>query len=86
MSAASTPEASASGGHSTELEVEGEEQKRWLTYFGLPALVAAIFVGLTFGTGQLWYLGIAMGAVVADIGVMIWLSLTSDTNRNSADQ
>lgn len=78
-------EGSAQGGHAATLVVEADEQKRWMTFFGLPALIAAIFVGLTFGTGHEWYLGFAVGAVIADIGVMIWLALSSDTNRNSAD-
>jgi hypothetical protein len=61
-------------------EIEAAEQKRWLTWFGLPALCAAIFVGLVFGTGQEWYLGLAVGAIVVDIAVLIWLAMSSDTN------
>jgi len=61
-------------------EIEAAEQKRWLTWFGLPALLAAIFVGFVFGTGQEWYLGLAVGAIVVDIGVLIWLAMSSDTN------
>ncbi len=38
-------------------ESEAAEQRRWMTWFGLPALLAAFFVGLVFGTGQEWYLG-----------------------------
>src|SRR5579864_6010499 len=60
--------------------LEAAEQRRWLIWFGLPALVAALFVGLVFGTGQEWYLGFAVAAIVADIGVLIWLTLSSDTN------
>ncbi len=62
--------------------VELREQKRWLTYFGSPALVAAIFVGVSFGTGQEWYLGLAVAAIITQfyIGIMVWLALSSDTN------
>ena len=60
--------------------VAAAEQKRWLTWFGLPALIAAILLGITFGTGQMWILGVAVGAIIVDIGVLIWLTLSSDTN------
>jgi hypothetical protein len=65
--------------HSTQ-ELEAAEQKRWMTWFGLPALVAAFFVALVFGTGDEWYLGLAVGSIVIDIGVLVWLALSSDTN------
>jgi hypothetical protein len=66
-------------------ELEAAEQKRWMTWFGLPALIAAIFVGAVFGTGQEWYLGLAISAIIADIGVLIWLALSSDTNGMLGD-
>jgi membrane protein implicated in regulation of membrane protease activity len=61
-------------------EVEAAEQKRWMTWFGLPALIAAFFVGLVFATGQELWLGFAAAAIVADIGVLVWLAMSSDTN------
>jgi len=61
-------------------EVEASEQKRWLIWFGLPALVAAVFVGLLFGTGQEAFIGLAAASIVTDIGILIWLTLSSDTN------
>ncbi len=61
-------------------EIEAAEQRRWMTWFGLPALIAAIFVGAVFGTGQEWYLGFAVSAIVADIAVLVWLAMSSDTN------
>jgi hypothetical protein len=64
----------------SELEREAAEQKRWMTWFGLPALVASLFVGLVFATGQEWYLGLAISAIVTDIGVLVWLAMSSDTN------
>jgi hypothetical protein len=66
-------------------EIEAAEQKRWMTWFGSPALVAAIFVGAVFGTGQEWYLGLAIAAIIVDIGVLIWLALSSDTNGALGD-
>jgi membrane protein implicated in regulation of membrane protease activity len=69
----------------THLEAEAAEQKRWMTWFGLPALFAAVFVSLVFATGQEWYLGLAIGAIVSDIGVLTWLALSSDTNAQIDD-
>jgi hypothetical protein len=68
-----------------ESELEAQEQKRWLIWFGMPALVAALFVGVTFGTGQEWWLGLAIGAIIVDICVLIWLALSSDTNAIGLD-
>jgi hypothetical protein len=66
-------------------DVEAAEQKRWMTWFGLPALIAAFFVGAVFATGQEWYLGLAIAAIVADIGVLVWLAMSSDTNSLIGD-
>ena len=60
--------------------LEAAEQKRWMVWFGLPALIAALFVGAVFATGQEWYMGFAVAAIVADIAVLIWLTLSTDTN------
>ena len=61
--------------------LEAAEQRRWTLWFGLPALVAALFVGLVFATGQEWFLGLGIASIVTDIGILVWLSLSSDTNR-----
>jgi hypothetical protein len=61
-------------------DIQAAEQKRWMIWFGLPALVAALFVGATFGTGQAWWLGLAIAAIVCDIFILVWLAMTSDTN------
>jgi hypothetical protein len=61
-------------------DIQAAEQKRWMIWFGLPALVAALFVGATFGTGQAWWLGLAITAIVCDIFILVWLAMTSDTN------
>lgn len=59
---------------------QAAEQKRWLTWFGLPALLAAILLATVFGTGAKWLMGPAVVSIIADIGVLIWLALSSDTN------
>jgi hypothetical protein len=61
-------------------EMHAAEQKRWMIWFGFPALVASVFVALTFGTGQAWILGLAITAIVCDIFILVWLAMTSDTN------
>ncbi len=66
-------------------EIEAAEQKRWLICFGLPALVAAVFVGITFATDQAWWLGLAITAIVFDIFVLVWLAMSSDTNGLAAE-
>jgi hypothetical protein len=71
---------------STIKEAEAAEQKRWLIWFGLPALVAAIFVAATFATGQEWYLGVAVAAVIMDIGLLIWLTLSTDMNASTGER
>jgi len=61
-------------------QIQSAEQKRWMIWFGLPALVASIFVGAALGTGQAWYIGLAIGAILVDIFVIVWLAMSSDTN------
>ena len=51
-----------------------------MIWFGLPALVSALFVGAVFGTGQEWFLGPAIAVIVLDIFVLVWLAMSSDTN------
>jgi|SRR5580700_9867428 hypothetical protein len=70
-----------SGTRASALELQAAEQKRWLLWFGIPILIAAVFVGFVFGTGEQWYLGLAVGSIVTDIGVLVWLAMSSDTNR-----
>ena len=82
---AAHPVAKSVSALSSPLEVEAAEQKRWLLWFGLPVLIAAVFVGVVFGTGQQWYLGVAGAAIVFDIGVLVWLAMSSDTNALIGD-
>ena len=66
--------------HTSIQQMHDTEQKRWMLWFGTPALVAALFVGITFATGDAWWLGLAVTAVLVDILVIVWLAMTSDTN------
>jgi len=61
-------------------EMHAAEQKRWMIWFGIPALIAAMFVGATFGTGQTFWLGLAIATIVCDIFILVWLAMSSDTN------
>jgi cobalamin synthase len=71
-------------GHSVQ-QMHGAEQKRWMLWFGIPALVASVFVGLTFSLNQAWIMGLAITAIVVDIFVLVWLAMTSDTNGATGD-
>jgi hypothetical protein len=62
------------------LEIEAAEQKRWMTWFGTPLLVAAGFLGICFATGDAWWLGLVITTLVLDILVLVWLAMMSDTN------
>ncbi|HWE80839.1 MAG TPA: hypothetical protein VG265_04260 [Gaiellaceae bacterium] len=61
-------------------EMNAAEQNRWMIWFGIPALMAAIFVGAALGTGHAWLIGLAITAIVVDIFVLVWLAMSSDTN------
>jgi hypothetical protein len=61
------------------------EMNRWMLWFGVPMLVAALLVAGVFATGQEWLMGIAAGVVVADIFVLVWLAMSSDTNGLSGE-
>ncbi len=66
--------------HVTTQQMHDTEQKRWMLWFGLPALIGCVFLGVTFGTGDAWWLGLALTALLVDIFVLVWLAMTSDTN------
>jgi hypothetical protein len=61
-------------------EIEAAEQKRWMTWFGTPILIAAAFLGICFATGEAWWLGLVITTIVLDILVLVWLAMSSDTN------
>ncbi|HEX4520992.1 MAG TPA: hypothetical protein VH063_15535 [Gaiellaceae bacterium] len=69
----------------TVQEMHGAEQKRWMLWFGIPALIASVFVGLTFSMNQAWIMGLAITAIVVDIFILVWLAMTSDTNGSTGD-
>ena len=54
---------------------------RWMLWLGLPSLVAAVFVGVVFATGSMWWIGGALSAVIGLITVVIWLAMSTCTNR-----
>jgi hypothetical protein len=61
-------------------ELHAKEAARWMLWFGSPVLVMAIFIGAAFATGASSLLGGALAALIADIGILIWLCMSSDTN------
>jgi hypothetical protein len=65
----------------TPTQVEAREMNRWMLWFGVPMLAAAVLVGAMFATGRDWLIGPAAALVVADIFVLVWLAMSSDTNR-----
>ena len=64
----------------TPAETALREMNRWMLWFGLPMLAAAVFVGAMFATGREWLIAPAAALVVADIFVLVWLAMSSDTN------
>ena len=64
----------------SKIELETREQYRWMIWFGLPVVGAALFIGLLFGTGHELFIAPAVACIVADILVLVWLAMSSDTN------
>jgi hypothetical protein len=56
------------------------EQKRWMTWLSLPFAAEALSVGLVFGTGKPWYLGLSVASIFATVLLLTRLILTSETN------
>jgi len=56
------------------------EENRWMLGFGLPCLVAGLFVAAAIGSGQAWLLGFALASLLVAICSIAWLSISSDTN------
>jgi hypothetical protein len=61
-------------------EIQAQEMNRWMLWFGVPVLVMAVFMGATFVTDAMWPLAGVLAALIADIGILIWLCMSSDTN------
>lgn len=79
LTTANTPHLHAvPGGVSADMHTA--EMNRWMLFFGIPALVAAFFVGMIFATGEPWWMLGAITAMVVDIFVLVWLAMSSDTN------
>jgi hypothetical protein len=66
--------------HSTTQQMHDTEQKRWMLWFGLPALIGCFFLGVTFATDSIWWLAAVLTALMVDIFMLVWLAMTSDTN------
>jgi hypothetical protein len=60
--------------------VADAEMYRWMLWFGLPIVGVAFVIGAMFATGRAWLIGPAIALIVADIFVLVWLSMSSDTN------
>jgi ABC-type dipeptide/oligopeptide/nickel transport system permease subunit len=69
----------------SKIALEAAEQKRWMVWFGLPMVGAAVFIGLLFGTGHELFIAPAVALIVTDIIVLVWLAMTSDTNGIGLD-
>jgi ATP/ADP translocase len=65
-------------------EMHAKEMNRWMLWFGIPVLVMAFFIGATFVTDSVWGIGGVLAALIADIGILIWLCMSSDTNGAGA--
>ena len=65
-------------------DVQAAEMNRWMLWFGVPVLVMAFFMGATFVTGEVWGIAGVLAALIADICILIWLCMSSDTNGASA--
>ena len=61
-----------------------KEMNRWMLWFGVPVLFMAFFMGATFVTGEVWGIAGVLAALIADICILIWLCMSSDTNGASA--
>ena len=67
-------------------EIENKEMYRWMLWFGIPVVFMAIFMGATFVTNSLYGIFGVLGFLIADICVLIWLCMSSDTNGVSATE
>jgi hypothetical protein len=62
-------------------QIAEREMYRWMLWFGLPSLVAAIFMAAVFATDSMWWIAGAIAGVIGAISVLIWLAMTSCTNQ-----
>jgi hypothetical protein len=68
--------------HLVEASVAADksEENRWLLGFGLPCLVAGLFVAAAIGSGHAWLLGVALASLLVAVCALAWLAISSDTN------
>jgi hypothetical protein len=59
------------------------EENRWLLGFGLPCLVASLFVAAAIGAGKEWLMGCAILSLLVAIISVTSLAISSDTNANA---
>jgi uncharacterized membrane protein len=62
------------------LAEQSEEEHRWLAWIGTPMAIAAVFMAISFATGDAWILTFTVIVVILDILVLLMLVLTTDTN------
>ena len=75
------PELHLADSHAASIaDVQAKEMIRWMVWFGVPVLVMSVFMGATFVTGEIWGIGGVLAALIVDIGILIWLCMSSDTN------
>jgi hypothetical protein len=72
--------AEAAAKTTTVADVENKEMYRWMLWFGIPVIFMAIFMGATFVTNSLYGIFGVLGFLIADICILIWLCMSSDTN------
>ena len=56
------------------------EDTRWILGFGVPCLIASLFVAAAIGSGHAWMMGIAIAFLGVAIVSLAWLAISSDTN------
>ena len=62
------------------IDAAAQEANRWMLAFGLPCLVAGLFVAAAIGSGVTWLLGLALTSLLVAICTLAWLAISSDTN------
>jgi hypothetical protein len=68
----------------TLAEIQAKEMNRWMVWFGTPMLVVAVLIGFTFATDTMWGLAAAIGVLIVDMAILIYLCMSSDTNGAGA--
>ena len=62
------------------VDVAAREANRWMLVFGVPCLIASLFVAAAIGSGIKWLLGLALASLLTAICSLSWLAISSDTN------